>query len=99
MIFGFSSVMVGGIISDKYESKTYMTKSLICVIGGLLALPMIATAVLYQSNFWFSLLLASLSIFVSGSYFAPAITMMQNTCSSSNSGNVVSAYSFVTTIT
>ena len=47
MIFGFSSVMVGGIISDKYESKTYMTKSLICVIGGLLALPMIASAVLY----------------------------------------------------
>ena len=98
MFFGVSSVMGGGIIGDKFESKTYMTKSLICIIGGLLAYPMIAAAVLLQGNFWLSLFLASSSIFVSGSYFAPAITMMQNTSSASNSVNVVSAYTFITTI-
>ena len=76
MFFGVSSVMGGGIIGDKFENKTYMTKSLICIIGGLLAYPMIAGAVLLQGNFWLSLALASSSIFVSGSYFAPAITMM-----------------------
>lgn len=98
MFFGVSSVMGGGIIGDKFESTSYMTKSLICIIGGLLAYPMIAAAVLLQGNFWLSLFLASSSIFVSGSYFAPAITMMQNTSSASNSGNVVSAYTFITTI-
>lgn len=76
MFFGVSSVMGGGIIGDKFERKSYMTKSLICIIGGLLAYPMIAAAVLLQGNFWLSLFLASSSIFVSGSYFAPAITMM-----------------------
>ena len=42
--------------------------------------------------------LASATILVSGSYFAPAVTMMQNASSKENSGNVVSAYTFVTTV-
>ena len=39
-----------------------------------------------------------LAIFVSGSYFAPAISMMQNAVSDENSGNIVASYGFVTTI-
>jgi hypothetical protein len=40
--------MIGGIISDKYERKNYMTKSLICMIGALLAIPIVGIATIFQ---------------------------------------------------
>jgi hypothetical protein len=42
--------------------------------------------------------MSSFTIFVSGSYFSPAITMMQNASSPANSGNVVSSYTFTSTV-
>ena len=44
------------------------------------------------------MVMSAVTIFVSGSYFSPAITMMQNASSKANSGNVVSSYTFFTTI-
>ena len=96
-MFGFSSVLLGGIIGDKYGKKNHMTHALICMFGALAAIPSVMVATLYQSNFWLSMAMSSLAIFVSGSYFSPAITMMQNSTSNSNSGNVVSSYTFFTT--
>jgi MFS family permease len=98
MTFGFSSVMLGGILCDKYEKKNYMTNALICMFGALAAIPMVILATLNQGNFYFSMVLASLTILVSGSYFAPAVTMMQKASSKENAGNVVSMYTFVTTV-
>ena len=92
-VFGFSSALIGGMISDKYEKKSYMTKANIVMLGNLLAIPLVAIATL-TSNFWLAIAAFSMKIFVSGSYFAPAITMMQNSTDSSNSGFVVSAYTF-----
>ena len=39
-----------------------------------------------------------LAIFLSGSYFAPAISMMQNSVSPQNSGYVVASYGLVSTL-
>ena len=44
------------------------------------------------------MLCSALTIFFSGSYYSPAITMMQNSVSKENQGNVVGVYSFVATI-
>jgi hypothetical protein len=75
-----------------------MTYALICMLGALLAIPLIMVGTIFNNSFWLSVTVASLSILFSGSYFSPAITMMQNSSDSENSGNVVSVYTFVTTI-
>ena len=92
-IFGFSSSLIGGILSDKFEKRSYLTKSRIIMGGHFLAVPLTALAC-YTSNFWLAIACFAAKIFVSGSYYAPAITMMQNSTDSSNSGFVVSAYTF-----
>ena len=76
MTFGFSSVMLGGILSVKYKKKNYMTKALICMFGALGAIPLVTIATTFQGNFYLSMAMAAATIMVSGSYFAPAITMM-----------------------
>ena len=90
---GISSSILGGIISDKYEKKSYMTKSNIIMAGNCLSIPLVAIAV-FSQNFYLALLAFALKIFVSGSYHAPAITMMQNTSRPSDSGLVVSVFTF-----
>jgi hypothetical protein len=90
--------MLGGIIGDKFSKKYHRTNALICMLGALLAVPLIGAGMIFQTNFWFSISAASLSILFSGSYFSPAITMMQNSSTSENAGNVVSVYTFVTCI-
>jgi MFS family permease len=92
-IFGFSSSLIGGMLSDKYEKKSYMTKSRIIMAGHFMAVPLTAIAC-FSTNFWLSIACFAAKIFVSGSYYAPAITMMQNSTDPSDSGFVVSAYTF-----
>ena len=92
-IFGFSSSIIGGIISDKFEKRSYMTKANIILIGNTIAIPLTFFAA-FSGNFWVAMSLFAAKIFVSGSYLAPAITMMQNSTDPSNSGFVVSAYTF-----
>ncbi len=72
---GISSSLLGGILSDKFEKKSYMTKSNIIMAGNVLAVPLVAAAV-FSQNFYFALAAFAMKIFVSGSYQAPAITMM-----------------------
>jgi MFS family permease len=92
-LFGFSSALIGGMLSDKFEKKSYMTKSAIIMAGHFLAVPLTAIAC-FSNNFWLAIACFAAKIFVSGSYYAPAITMMQNSTDPSNSGFVVSAYTF-----
>lgn len=72
---GFSSSLLGGIICDKFEKKSYMTKAHIVMAGNFLSIPLILLACL-TSNFYVALLAFACKILVSGSYYAPAITMM-----------------------
>ena len=98
LVFGFSSVLLGGMIVDKYSAKHHMTNALICMYGALITIPLIAIGTVFHQSFWLSALLSFLSILFSGSYFSPTITMMQNSTDRENSGNVVSIYTFVTAI-
>lgn len=91
---GFSSNILGGLISDFYErKKSYMAKANICMFGAYAAIPLTAIAC-FTSNFYLAIFAFALKILFSGGHFAPAVTMMQNATDSSNSGFVVSAYSF-----
>ena len=63
------------------------------MVGNVLSIPLVALAVWTQS-FYVAMMAFALKIFVSGSYYAPAITMMQNSTRPSNSGLVVSVYTF-----
>lgn len=65
--------------------------------GNFLAVPLCILACL-SSNFWVAIVAFALKILVSGSYFAPALTMMQNSIDQTYSGFVVSAYTFYTHI-
>ena len=77
-VLGFVSNMAGGLISDHYEKKkSYMAKSYICILGNLVAVPLTAIACL-SGNFWVAMSCFAAKIFMSGGYFAPAVTMMQN---------------------
>lgn len=63
------------------------------MVGNVLSIPLVAFAC-FTSNFYLAMLAFTFKIFISGSYYAPAITMMQNSTRPSNSGLVVSAYTF-----
>jgi hypothetical protein len=45
-ILGFVTSISFGILADKYEKKTLWTRSLICMIGQAVSLPLIAMATL-----------------------------------------------------
>ena len=47
---GISSSLIGGIISDKFEKKSYMTKANIIMAGNVLSIPLVAFAVFSQST-------------------------------------------------
>lgn len=97
-ICGLVASLSGGIIADKFESKSYMTKALICMFGCAMSLPLIALGTLQTSNFYLSVLCYALKVLVSGTYSGPAITMIQNTSPLSQQGNVVSVYFFCITL-
>jgi len=70
-----------------------MAKANICMIGNWLSIPLAAVCC-FSGNFWLAISAFALKILVSAGHFPPAVTMMQNSTDSSNSGFVVSAYSF-----
>ena len=93
-LLGFSSNMIAGLLSDFYEKKkSYMAKANICMLGNFLSIPLSAVC-FFTGNFWLAIACFALKILVSAGHFPPAVTMMQNATDSSNSGFVVSAYSF-----
>lgn len=97
-ILGFTSNIAGGIVSDKFEKKSLMTKSLICVISGLLSCPAIALVTGGHGNFYLCMAGLAAYIFVSGSYNSSAITMMQNSVPSDQTGKIIGAYNLYTNL-
>jgi MFS family permease len=95
---GLIASLSGGIIADKFESKSYMTKAMICAVGCLLSFPLVAIGTLQTSNFYLALICYGLKVLVSGTYSGPAITMIQNTSPLNQQGNVISVYFFCITI-
>jgi MFS family permease len=83
-ICGFMSTLMGGLLSDKFEKKSRMTKSIICMIGSLLGLPAIAMCTLVTNNFYVSLFFMAVKYLVAECWMSPAITMMQSTVKPEN---------------
>lgn len=90
---GFSSSLLGGVISDKFEKKSYMTKSLVIILGNTIGIPIFA-GLCFASNFYVAMTCFALCLFFQSCYLAPAITMMQNSTEPEEAGLVVSAYTF-----
>jgi len=97
-VLGLISGLIGGVISDKFESRNYFTKSLVCSLGSVIAFPLICYITLQTSNFWGSMACFSVYTLVSAAFSGPAITMMQNSSKKSMQGSIISAYFFVVTI-
>lgn len=95
---GFSSTIIGGILSDKLEKKSRMTKARICMIGSALGIPAILACTLITGNFYLSLFAMAIKYLVSECWMSPAITMMQATVKPEEQGSIVSAHLFYLTI-
>ena len=76
---GFMSTVLGGLISDRFEKRSRLTKALVCMIGSGLAIPAIAACTLTTGNFYVSLFFMAFKYLVSECWMSPAITMMQST--------------------
>ena len=75
-ICGFLSTVLGGIISDKFEKKTKMTKAIVCILGSAAAIPAIAACTLITNNFYLSVFFMAVKYLISECWMSPAITMM-----------------------
>lgn len=95
---GLTASLAGGIIADKFEKKSYMTKAFLCIFGCAMSPFLIALGTLSTGNFYLSVLCYAIKVLVSGTYSGPAITMIQNTSPASQQGNVVSLYFFCITM-
>ena len=95
---GFLSVMLCGIISDRFELRNRMIKSQLSIAGALLAIPLMAGCCLFEgTNFYLSLGLFGLKFLISEGWMAPTVTMMQSTVKPEFQGGIVSAYLFFLT--
>lgn len=96
---GFFSSLIGGLIADKGEQLGfYMTKSYVCIIGTVFAIPNMCLCLLVQNNFWASIYGLALEYFFAECWIGPAITMVLNTISPENKGFAVGAFLFFATI-
>jgi MFS family permease len=96
---GFSSSIIGGYVSDKYEQKgIYMIKAYVCIFSGIFGIPTIMGCTLIRSNFWISISSLALEYLVAECWGAPNVTMILNTISAENKGFAVSGYIFCCTI-
>lgn len=96
---GFASALLGGIISDKFEKKGYLTiKSSLVIGSSLLGIPFIVLCTCVQSSIWFSIVMLGFEYLVAECWISPAITMLINTISPENKAFGTSAFLFFCTI-
>jgi MFS family permease len=96
-VVGLASGIIGGVIADKYEKNSYLTKAWICILGSAAAIPLIGIATM-QPSFWVSMVCFTLFTLLASAFSGPAITMMQNTTQKSLQGSIISSYFFTITI-
>lgn len=97
-VFGFTSNLTAGIIGDKFEKKFPMTKGWITSLSTILSIPFIIACCLGHGNFWISISSIAAYVLVSGGYHATAVTMIENTVSSEETGKMVSAWQLYTNL-
>jgi nitrate/nitrite transporter NarK len=73
---GFTSSIVGGIICDKFGTGRPMMKSMVAIIGNMIAMPMFAAGVLCTNNFYFSISMMLFKYLFGEPWKSPAVTMI-----------------------
>ena len=76
LIGGFGSNLIAGIISDKYDEVNYKTKSWVCTVMSLLAVPVCALCFLIESAFALSMVMLFLEYLLAEGWISPAISMI-----------------------
>ena len=97
-VFGFTSNLAAGLIGDRFEKKYPMMKGWITSMSTFLSIPFIVSCCLPHGNFWVSIASIAAYILVSGGYHATAVTMIENTVSSEETGRMVSAWQLYTNL-
>lgn len=97
-VFGFTSNLAAGLIGDKFEKKYPMAKGWITSLSTLLSIPFIIACCMGHGSFWISISSIAAYILVSGGYHATAVTMIENTVSSEETGKMVSAWQLYTNL-
>ena len=93
------SALAGGYLSDKLQKQSPMIKPQIVMLSNLLSVPFAYLAFTCTDNFWFSTYMIMAHWLLSEAWYAPNMTMLQNTTSSQNLGSVISIYCLLTTLT
>lgn len=74
---GFSSSLIAGRISDRYESIFPKTKSYVCTIMSLLGAPLFLFVFLFHFNFYFAMIMLFFENLLSEGWMGPCIAMIQ----------------------
>ena len=93
---GFTSNLCAGLIGDRFETKYPMTKGWITSLSCLLAVPAIFMACAGHGNFYLSMASIAAYVMISGGYHSTAVTMIENSVSSQETGKMVSAWQMYT---
>lgn len=69
-IFGFISNITGGIVSDRFEKKSRMTKAYVCMFACAITIPMLGFCLLQTRSFYFSLFFFAMRMLLGECYLS-----------------------------
>lgn len=98
LIGGFSSQLIAGQISDRYESKFAMTKPYVCMVMSLLGIVTNAMCFMFYFNFYFSMTWLFLTYLLAEGWMSPAVAMIQATIDVRFKGVAMGVFLFATAI-
>lgn len=89
---GFTSNLLAGLIGDRFERSNPMIKGWITSLSSVLSVPLIVLACAGHGSFYVSISAIAAYIMVSGGYHSTAVTMIENSVTSQETGKMVSAW-------
>ena len=93
---GLPAVVIGGWISDRFESKIGSIKGIIAGIGALISTPFIIGAFVVQpDNFWVAITLYYFAFFTAEAWYGPAHAQINNMFPSEFQGFAVAVFNFI----
>lgn len=92
MFGGFTSCIVAGRISDKYERINYKTKSYVSAAMCFIAVPLCLCLFLYHKSFYISVTLLFIYQLLCVGYLSPVIAMIWTVVDVKNKGAAIGAF-------
>ena len=97
-VCGFTANLLAGLIGDRFEKANPMIKGWITTLSSLLSVPLMFLACAGHGSFYTSICAIAAYVMVSGGYHSTAVTMIENSVSSKETGKMVSAWQMYTNI-